>query len=259
MLFAGVAFSITAFPVLCRILTGLKRLDTTVGIVVFPAGVGNDIVGWTLLVLSVALVNAGSGLTALWILLTCVDWTLFCLLPVKRVVLWVAIRTGSITNGSSKGFMTFFVLLMFGSAFLTVGCHRRPRDLWFVSVSLPGFSITETSIGAFIVGLIVPRRGNLAITLTEKLKDAVLIILYTFPSCCMILSSSLVRQYLTISGLSTDLGLLNSNSGVTWRYTIAICATAYLGKFGGCSIAVRFAESDWRESTTIGSLMSCKG
>ena len=125
MLFAGVAFSITAFPVLCRILTELKLLDTTVGIVVLSAGVGNDIVGWTLLALSVALVNASSGLTALYILLACVGWTLFLLLLVKRVVLWVAIQTGSINNGPSKSFMTFVMLLMFGSAFFTdvIGVH----------------------------------------------------------------------------------------------------------------------------------------
>ena len=125
MLFAGVAFSITAFPVLCRILTELKLLDTTVGIVVLSAGVGNDIVGWTLLALSVALVNAGSGLTALYILLTCIGWTLFLLFVVKRVVFWVAIQTGSITNGPSKSFMTFVILLMFGSAFFTdvIGVH----------------------------------------------------------------------------------------------------------------------------------------
>ena len=125
MLFAGVAFSITAFPVLCRILTELKLLDTTVGIVVLSAGVGNDIVGWTLLALSVALVNAGSGLTALWILLTCVGWTLFLLLVVKKLVLWVAVQTGSINNGPSKSFMTFVILLMFGSAFFTdvIGVH----------------------------------------------------------------------------------------------------------------------------------------
>lgn len=125
MLFAGVAFSITAFPVLCRILTELKLLDTTVGIVVLSAGVGNDIVGWTLLALSVALVNAGSGLTALWVLMTCVGWTIFCLFVVKRVVLWVAVQTGSITNGPSKTFMTLVILLMFGSAFFTdvIGVH----------------------------------------------------------------------------------------------------------------------------------------
>ena len=95
MLFTGVAYSITAFPVLCRILTELKLLDTTVGIVVLSAGVGNDVVGWCLLALSVALVNAGSGLTALWILFVCVAFAIFLLWPVKRVMLWLARKTGS--------------------------------------------------------------------------------------------------------------------------------------------------------------------
>lgn len=113
MLFTGVAFSITAFPVLCRILTELGLLDTTVGIVVLSAGVGNDIgevgylssrdisltffflVGWTLLALSIALVNAGSGLMALWILLTCIAWTTFLLIPGKTAFLWLAKKTGS--------------------------------------------------------------------------------------------------------------------------------------------------------------------
>ena len=112
MLFTGVAYSITAFPVLCRILTELKLLDTTVGIVVLSAGVGNDIgeifvapidltdpsekkVGWTLLALSIALVNAGSGLMALYVLLTCVGWTIFLLYPVKYALRWLAKRTGS--------------------------------------------------------------------------------------------------------------------------------------------------------------------
>ena len=175
MLFAGVAFSITAFPVLCRILTELKLLDTTVGIVVLSAGVGNDIVGWVLLALSVALVNAGSGLTALWILLTCVGWTLFLLLVVKRVVLWAAIQTGSITNGPSKSFMTFVMLLMFGSAFFTdvIGVHAI---FGLSDTSLPDYTIAKPLTGAFIVGLIVPRQGDLAIALTEKLEDAVSII-----------------------------------------------------------------------------------
>lgn len=95
MLFTGVAYSITAFPVLCRILTELKLLDTTVGIVVLSAGVGNDIVGWILLALSVALVNAGSGVTAVYILLACVGWTIFLLFPVKIALRWLARKTGS--------------------------------------------------------------------------------------------------------------------------------------------------------------------
>lgn len=65
------------------------------------------------------------------------------------------------------------------------------------------------------------------------------------------------QQYFTLSGLSTDLGLLNN--GITWGFTIAICVLAYSGKFGGCTIAARFAGFSWREASTIGSLMSCKG
>ncbi|KAI0769112.1 Sodium/hydrogen exchanger family-domain-containing protein [Trametes elegans] len=225
MLFTGVAYSITAFPVLCRILTELKLLDTTVGIVVLSAGVGNDIIGWTLLALSVALVNAGSGLMALWILLVCVGWTLFLLLIVRRVMHWLARRTGSTRDGPTMFFMTVTMLLVFGSAFFTdiIGVHAI--------------------FGAFLAGIIVPREGGLAIALTEKLEDMVSIIF--------------LPLYFTLSGLSTDLGLLDN--GITWGYTIAICALAYFGKFGGCTLASRFAGFSWRESSTIGSLMSCKG
>ena len=125
MLFTGVAYSITAFPVLCRILTELKLLDTTVGIVVLSAGVGNDIIGWTLLALSVALVNAGSGLTALWILLACIGWSIFMLFIVRRVLFWIARNTRSIENGPTILFMTFTILVLFASAFLTdvIGVH----------------------------------------------------------------------------------------------------------------------------------------
>ncbi|KAH9891803.1 Sodium/hydrogen exchanger family-domain-containing protein [Cubamyces lactineus] len=225
MLFTGVAYSITAFPVLCRILTELKLLDTTVGIVVLSAGVGNDIIGWTLLALSVALVNAGSGLTALWILLICVAWTLFLLFVVKRILHWLARRTGSTRDGPTMFFMTVVILLLFGSAFFTdiIGVHAI--------------------FGAFLAGIIVPREGGLAISLTEKLEDMVSIIF--------------LPLYFTLSGLSTDLGLLNN--GITWGYTVAICALAYSGKFGGCTLASRYAGFSWREASTIGSLMSCKG
>jgi Kef-type K+ transport system membrane component KefB len=125
MLFTGVAYSITAFPVLCRILTELKLLDTTVGIIVLSAGVGNDIIGWTLLALSVALVNAQSGLTAVWVLLVCIAWTLFMMFFVRKVLFWVARSSGSIENGPTIFFMTCTILVLFGSAFFTdvIGVH----------------------------------------------------------------------------------------------------------------------------------------
>lgn len=95
------------------------------GIIVLSAGVGNDIVGWTLLALSVALVNAGSGLTAVYILLTCVGFALFLLFIGKPALLWLARQTGSIENGPTMLFMTITILVMFGSAFFTdvIGVH----------------------------------------------------------------------------------------------------------------------------------------
>ncbi|KAF9222970.1 hypothetical protein BS17DRAFT_735128 [Gyrodon lividus] len=225
MLFTGVAYSITAFPVLCRILTELKLLDTNVGIIVLSAGVGNDIVGWTLLALSVALVNAGSGLTALWILLICVAFTIFLIWPVKMLMLWLARKTGSTENGPTMFYMTMVITLLWACAFFT--------DIVGVNAIF----------GAFLAGLIVPREGGLAITLTEKLEDMVSIVF--------------LPLYFTLSGLNTNLGLLDN--GITWAFTIAIACLSFSGKFGGCTIAARLSGFSWREASTIGSLMSCKG
>jgi Kef-type K+ transport system membrane component KefB len=82
------------------------------------------------------------------------------------------------------------------------------------------------------------------ILIREKLEDIVSIVF--------------IPLYFALSGLSTNLGLLNN--GTTWAYTIAIMVLAFIGKFGGCTIAAHFmAGFNWREATTIGSLMSCKG
>lgn len=225
MLFTGVSFSITAFPVLCRILTALKLLDTTVGIVVLSAGVCNDVVGWSLLALAVALVNATSGLTALWILLTCVAFTAFLMWPVRIALLRFARFTGSTENGPTMLFMTVTFLVFWACSFFT--------DIVGVNAIF----------GAFLAGIIVPREGGLAIALTEKLEDMVSIIF--------------LPLYFTLSGLNTNLGLLDN--GITWGFTIAIICLDFAGKFTACSITARITGMSWRESGTVGSLMSCKG
>lgn len=119
MLFIGVTYSITAFPVLCRILSSLKLLETTVGLIALSAGVANDVIGWSLLALAVAFVNATSGLTALWTFLTCLAYTLFLLFPVKWVLLRLARKTGSTVHGPTMIYMTVVMLVLWGSAFFT--------------------------------------------------------------------------------------------------------------------------------------------
>ena len=126
LLFTAVAVGITAFPVLCRILTSLELLDTEVGLVTLAAGIGNDVIGWVLLALTVALVNASSGLTALWVLLASAGYTIFLLFLVRWGYCWLAERTGSIEKGTPNSLMmtiTLFIVLI--SAFYTdiIGVH----------------------------------------------------------------------------------------------------------------------------------------
>ncbi|KAL8996532.1 MAG: hypothetical protein Q9169_003969 [Polycauliona sp. 2 TL-2023] len=225
MLFVGVAMAITAFPVLCRILTELKLLGSEVGLVVLSAGVGNDVVGWILLALCVALVNAGSGIVALYVLLTAIAYILFLVYAIRPVFLRILRTSGSIQNGPTQSMVALTLLLVFASAFFTgiIGVH-------------PIF-------GAFLVGLICPHDGGFAIKLTEKIED--LVAVFFLP------------LYFALSGLSTNIGLLDS--GITWAYVIAVIVIAFVGKFVGGTIAARLCKMVWRESFTVGVLMSCKG
>lgn len=210
---------------LCRILTELKLLQTQVGVVVLSAGVSNDVIGWILLALCVALVNAGSGITALYVLLTCVAWILFLVFAVRPVFVIILRRTGSLPNGPTQSVVALTVLMAFASAFFTgiIGVH-------------PIF-------GAFLMGLICPHEGGFAIKLTEKIED--LVAVFFLP------------LYFALSGLSTNLGLLNT--GITWAYVIGVIAVAFIAKVTGGTLAARANKMVWRESFTIGVLMSCKG
>ncbi|KAG6009142.1 hypothetical protein E4U21_003211 [Claviceps maximensis] len=225
MLFIGIAVAITAFPVLCRILTELKLLDTSVGVVTLSAGVANDVVGWILLALCVALVNVGTGLNALWILLSAVGFIFVLLLAVKPALYWILRRKGSIENGPSQSVISFILLIALAASFFTgiIGIH-------------PIF-------GSFMAGLIVPRDERFNIHVTEKLED--------------LIGALFLPLYFTLSGLKTNLGLLDN--GTAWGYVFAVTFAAFFSKIIGASLAARFSGLVWRESLTIGVLMSCKG
>ena len=242
MLFIGVAMAFTvrrcspfdrswqtdtllAFPVLFRLLKSLKLLGTPVGVIVLSAGVGNDVVGWILLALCVSLVNSGAGLTALYILLVAIGYILFLVFAVRPLMMWFLRRSGSLSNGPTQTVVAITILLVLASAFFTgiIGIH-------------PIF-------GAFIIGLLLPHEGGFAIKLTEKIEDLVSVLF--------------LPLYFALSGLSTNLGLLDN--GLTWGYVVGVCAIAFIGKIAGGTLAARLNGLIWRESFTIGVLMSCKG
>ncbi|KAJ0424626.1 Sodium/hydrogen exchanger family-domain-containing protein [Aspergillus carlsbadensis] len=225
LLFIGIAMAITAFPVLCRILTELKLLSTNVGVIVLSAGVGNDVVGWILLALCVALVNAGSGLTALWVLLVCVGYVLFLCLVFRPLFLRFLNYTGSLQKGPSQEVVMITIMCALASSFFTqvIGVHAI--------------------FGGFLIGLLCPHEGGFAIKLTEKIEDLV--------------TAIFLPLYFTLSGLQTDLGLLDS--AITWGYVVAVILIAFVAKVAGGTLASRVCGLLWRESFTIGVLMSCKG
>ncbi|KAJ5963965.1 Cation/H+ exchanger [Penicillium vulpinum] len=225
LLFIGIAMAITAFPVLCRILTELKLLSTRVGVIVLSAGVGNDVVGWILLALCVALVNAGNGITALYVLLVCVAYMLFLTFVFRPLFLRFLEKTGSLQKGPSQSVVALTLLIALASAFFTqvIGVHAI--------------------FGGFVIGLICPHEGGFAIKLTEKIEDLV--------------AAIFLPLYFTLSGLSTNLGLLDS--GIVWGYVVGVIAIAFIAKVTGGAVASRLCGLLWRESFSIGVLMSCKG
>ncbi|KNG83236.1 putative K+ homeostasis protein Kha1 [Aspergillus nomiae NRRL 13137] len=215
LLFIGIAMAITAFPVLCRILTELKLLGTNVGVIVLSAGVGNDVVGWILLALCVALVNAGSGLTALWVLLVCVGYVLFLFLLFRPVFLHFLKKTGSLQKGPSQSVVAVTLLIALASSFFTqvIGVHAI--------------------FGGFLIGLLCPH---------EDRRSG---------------RGAFLPLYFTLSGLQTNLGLLDT--GTVWGYVVAVIAIAFVAKVVGGALASRLCGLLWRESFSIGVLMSCKG
>jgi hypothetical protein len=196
-----------------------------VGVVVLSAGIGNDVIGWILLALCVAIVNSGAGITALWILLVAVGYALLLVFAIRPAFLWILRRTGSLQNGPTQSVVALTVLMVLASAFFTgvIGIH-------------PIF-------GAFMVGLICPHEGGFAIKLTEKIEDLVSVLF--------------LPLYFAISGLSTDLGLLND--GITWAYVVGVTSVAFSAKIAGGTLASWLNGLVFRESLTIGVLMSCKG
>ncbi len=192
VLFVAVAVGITAFPVLCRILTEIRLLDTTVGVLALSAGIGNDVVGWILLALTVALVNASTGLSALYVLLTGIGFTIFLLLPGKWAFRWLARRTGSLEKGEPTAFMmTVTLILVLMASFFTdiIGIHA------IFGYSLFSSSFTLFSpffLGAFIAGLIIPKDNGFAISVVEKMEDFIGLLLlpqvmkrsFCYSLCC---------------------------------------------------------------------------
>lgn len=147
-----------AFPVLARILAELRLLKTSVGAITMSAGLLNDCTAWVLLALVVALLNASGGLTALWVFLCAIAFSLFLIFIVGPLYHRLCLHTGSYDNGPTPLVMTVTLLMVLISAFVTdiIGIH-------------PIF-------GGFLAGVIIPHERGLAVKITEKIEDIINIV-----------------------------------------------------------------------------------
>lgn len=227
MVFIAVSLSITAFPVLCRILTELRLVKERVGIIVLTSGTINDVVGWILLALCIILSNSQSDpVNVVYILLCTFGWFLFCCYPVRLTLKWGFNRFHEFERDSPSTFATLLILvIVLLSAYFTdiIGVH-------------PIF-------GAFIAGIIVPRENNYVSKLTARMED--------IPNLLMI------PIYFTIAGLNVDLTLLNKGSD--WGYIFASIGIAVATKVVSGALLSKINGLCWRESLAVGVLMSCKG
>lgn len=223
-LFMGVAMSITAFPVLARILTERGLLRTKVGAVTITCAAVDDVTAWCILAFVVSIVRATALSEAVWTTVMAVVYTLAMLLVVRPFLGRLAAR-GSDRQGMTQNSVAVTFVLLFLSAWATelIGIHAL--------------------FGAFLLGAIIPRQGGFARVLAEKIEDIVVIVF--------------LPTFFALSGLRTQIGLLDSAQA--WFLCGLIIVVACLGKFGGSFIAARWTGLGWRESSALGILMNTRG
>ena len=221
-LFVGVAMSVTAFPVLARILTERQLVRTPVGALALAAAAVDDVSAWCLLAMVVGIASAsGLGGAALTVGLT-VAYAAAVWFGVRPMLTRLSPRPGQ--EVSVDG-ITIAVLAVAVSALITeaIGVHAL--------------------FGGFLIGAAMPRQGGLSTALTEKMEDFVTIVL--------------LPLFFAFSGLRTEIGLLHGVEDWTWCLVLLVVAT--IGKFGGSALAAKLSGLGTRESAAIGVLMNTRG
>ncbi len=222
-LFLGVAMSVTAFPVLVRILTDRGIQRTGVGALAISCASVDDVAAWCLL----AFVSSMSGARlagAWWTLGLTLGYIVFVLTVVRprvRDLMRRHERRGVPTEAS----LGLVVLAMLMSALATewIGIHAL--------------------FGAFLLGAVIPHDSRLARELGRKLQDFVVVLF--------------LPAFFAFTGLRTQLNLVHGAG--QWGLCLVITLVACLGKFGGTAVASRMSGLDWRHSVALGALMNTRG
>lgn len=223
-LFMGIAMSITAFPVLARIVQERGIHKTKLGTIVITCAAADDITAWCILAAVIAIVKAGSFMSSLYIIMLAAGYVVMMLFLVKPFLKKVGDLYSSSEN-LSKPVVAIFLLTLIISSYMTevIGIHAL--------------------FGAFMTGAIMPDITKFRNIFIEKVEDVAVILL--------------LPLFFVFTGLRTEIGLIND--AYLWKVTAGIILVAVVGKFLGSALAARFIGQNWRDSLTIGALMNTRG
>ncbi len=223
-LFMGIAMSITAFPVLARIIKERNLTKTKLGITAITCAASDDVTAWCILAGLIAIVKAGTSeniLFTIGLLLLYVLLMLFIIRPFLKKLERLYDKRDTV----SRSMMAIVFMVMLLSAYLTelIGVHAL--------------------FGAFVAGVIMPTKINFRQTIIDKIEDVSLVLL--------------LPLFFVFTGLRTQIGLLNDTN--LWISCGWIIVVAVAGKFGGCTMAAKVTGQSWKDSLSIGALMNTRG
>jgi Kef-type K+ transport system membrane component KefB/nucleotide-binding universal stress UspA family protein len=223
-LFMAIALSITAFPVLARIIQERGWTRTHIGTMAITCAATDDVTAWCLLAVVIAIAKASSIVGALVTVGIAIAYVLFMIFILKPFIQ----RIGNAYPNKEtlgKGGIAFFFIVLLVSSYLTelIGIHAL--------------------FGAFIAGVIMPSDINFRKIIIEKIEDISLVLL--------------LPLFFVYTGLRTQIGLLNE--GHLWVTCVVVILVATIGKFIGSAAAAKFVGQSWKDSLTLGALMNTRG
>lgn len=223
-LFMGIAMSITAFPVLARIIKERGLTKTPLGVLAITCAAADDVTAWCLLAATIAIVKAGSITSSLFTIGLAIIYIILMLYVIKP---WLQKMSDKRFKAEKMDKtvvgISFFILLL--SAYFTevIGIHAL--------------------FGAFIAGVIMPNNIRFKEILTDKVEDVSTILLLPI--------------FFAFTGLRTQIGLLGE--GHLWIFCILIICVAVFGKLAGSALTAKIIGQTWKDSLSLGALMNTRG
>lgn len=222
-LFFGVSMSVTALPVLVRILKDMGMLRSEVGVVALTCALVDDVTAWSLLALVIALVTASS---MMGVLLTVVLTGVFVAVLMFGVRPLLARAAGRVSANHLRALAPLALVAVLLCAMATdwIGVHAM--------------------FGAFLFGIVFPRGNVVEEWLHEKVGG--------------LTTALMLPLFFAYSGLRTEIGLLGADLTL-WLWCGLILLVAVAGKLVGSAVAARAVGESWNRSLQVGALMNCRG